>query len=97
MTERREVFDVVVLGAGAAGIAAAIAAATNGANTLLIDAGPMPGGELMSSMPALGCLSSSGEWTVGGIARRLFEQCAEYDGPTSMPPTQPSSVVPCPN
>ena len=57
-----ERWDVLVVGGGAAGIGAAVAAARNGARVLLVDAGPMVGGELVSGIPVDGCLSSRGEW-----------------------------------
>ena len=43
-----ENYDVVVVGGGCAGVAAAVSAAKNGAKTLLIDAGSMVGGELIT-------------------------------------------------
>ena len=43
-------YDVVVVGGGSAGIAAAVAAARNGAKTCLVEAGPMIGGELLTGM-----------------------------------------------
>ena len=49
--------DVVILGAGAAGIAAALASARGGARTTLVEAGPMPGGELISGMAIDGALN----------------------------------------
>ena len=72
--------DVVVVGGGAAGIAAAHAAASNGADTLLIDAGPMLGGELLSGIPIDGCLNTRGEWIVGGFLDGLLEECKALDG-----------------
>lgn len=72
--------DVVVLGAGAAGVCAAIAAARTGRSTLLIDAGPMPGGELLTGMAVDGALNGQGEWVVGGIARDLFDESARLGG-----------------
>lgn len=81
---RCENYDVVVLGAGAAGIAAAAAAAKGGARTLLVDAGPLPGGELLSGMAIDGALNARGEWIVGGVARELFgelEALGGYIGP----------------
>lgn len=72
--------DVVVIGAGAAGIAAATAAARNGADTLLIDAGPEAGGELLSGIPIDGCLNTRGEWIVGGFLRELLDECARLGG-----------------
>lgn len=72
--------DVLVIGAGSAGIAAACAAARNGARTLLVDAGPMAGGELVSGIPLLGCLTMRGEWVVGGVVRELLALCGEMDG-----------------
>jgi hypothetical protein len=75
-----ERWDVVVVGGGAAGIGAAIAAARNGAKVLLVDAGPMVGGELVSGIPVDGCLSSRGEWVVGGVCRELFDECDRLGG-----------------
>src|SRR5580700_3523149 len=42
----RLTFDVVVVGAGPAGIAAAVAAARSGARTALVDDNPAPGGQI---------------------------------------------------
>ncbi len=72
--------DVVVLGAGAAGICAAIAAAKGGARTLLIDGGAMPGGELLTGMAVDGALNARGEWILGGVGRELFDECARLGG-----------------
>jgi len=72
--------DVVVLGAGAAGISAAIAAARGGARTLLIEAGPIPGGELISGMAIDGAVNGNGEWIMGGIGREILEECERLGG-----------------
>lgn len=66
-------FDVAVIGGGSAGVVAAIAAQRNGARTVLIEAGPMLGGELLSGLCIDGVANSRGEWIVGGIARELFD------------------------
>lgn len=73
-------FDVVVLGGGSAGVATAIAASRNGARTVLVDAGPMIGGEMLSGIPIDGCLSTRGEWVVGGVVRELFAECDRLGG-----------------
>lgn len=73
-------YDVVVIGAGAAGVASAIAAAKNGASTLLIESSPIVGGDLISGLPIDGCRTTAGEWIVGGVAKELFDTCNEYDG-----------------
>ncbi|MCC7484236.1 MAG: FAD-dependent oxidoreductase [Burkholderiales bacterium] len=73
-------FEVVVLGGGAAGVAAAAAAGKGGKRTLLVEAGPMLGGELLSGMSIDGVLNARGEWVVGGIARELFDECRNMDG-----------------
>lgn len=78
--------DVLVLGAGSAGVAAAVAAARNGARVLVVDAGPGVGGELVSGIPMIGCLNLRNEWIVGGVVRELFDECAAmggYIGPVS--------------
>jgi len=77
---KQQDYDVIVLGGGSAGIAAAIAAARNGAHTILVDAGPNIGGEMLSGIPIDGCLSSRGEWVVGGISRELFAECERMGG-----------------
>lgn len=77
---RRMTSDVVVLGGGASGIGAALGAARNGARVTLVDAGPMVGGELVSGIPVDGCLSSAGEWVVGGVVRDLFAECDRLGG-----------------
>src|SRR4051794_3339061 len=76
-TTREIECDVLVVGGGSAGIAAAISAARNGAKTLLVELSPMVGGELVSGLSLLGMQSTRGEWIVGGIARELL---AEVDG-----------------
>jgi hypothetical protein len=73
-------YDVVVVGSGSAGLAASVAAARNGARTLLVDAGPSVGGELLSGLPLNACLSARGEWVVGGIVRELLDRCDEMGG-----------------
>jgi hypothetical protein len=83
-TTREIECDVLVVGGGSAGVAAAIAAAGNGAKTLLVEASPMPGGELVSGLSLLGMVSTRGEWIVGGIARQLLDgvdRLGGYIGP----------------
>lgn len=77
--ETRE-YDVVVLGGGASGIAAAVTATRLGARTLLVEAGTIVGGELLTGMAIDGALNGRGEWVVGGFARELFDECARLDG-----------------
>jgi len=73
-------FDVVVVGSGSAGLAAAISASRNGARTLLVDAGPSIGGELLSGLPLNACLSARGDWVVGGVVRELLDRCDAMGG-----------------
>ena len=70
-------YDVVVIGGGAAGIAAATYAAKDGAKVALVDAGPNIGGELLSGLPIDGCKNARGEWVVGGFLNDLI---TELDG-----------------
>lgn len=72
--------DVVVLGAGASGVAAAIAAARRGLRVMLVEAGSMPGGELASGMAIDGALNGRGQWVMGGVGRELVEDCRALGG-----------------
>ena len=73
-------YDVVVIGGGAAGVASAVSAAKNGARTLLVEAGPMIGGEMLSGLPIDGCLNTRGEWVIGGVAKEVFDECDALGG-----------------
>lgn len=73
-------YDVAVVGGGAAGVNAAIAASENGARTVLIEGNPFVGGELLSGLPILGCCNSQGEWLAGGPAQQLLDACEALDG-----------------
>jgi ribulose 1,5-bisphosphate synthetase/thiazole synthase len=73
-------YDVVVVGGGSAGIAAAVSAARNGARTALVEAGPMIGGELLTGMTIDGALNARGEWIVGGVAHDLLKACRSMGG-----------------
>jgi hypothetical protein len=73
-------YDVLVVGGGSAGIAAAVSAAKNGARTLLVDAGPMIGGELLSGIPIDGCRNTRGEWIVGGAFKEVLDECDRLGG-----------------
>ncbi len=74
-------YDVVVIGGGCAGIASAVAAAKNGAKTLLVEGGPFLGGDLISGLPIDGCMNARGEWIVdGGVVRELFDACDRRGG-----------------
>ena len=57
-------YDVVVVGAGAAGIGAAVGAARNGARTLLVESESAPGGDLVTGLPILGACNARGGFGV---------------------------------
>lgn len=80
LTGNESDYDVVVIGGGSAGIAAAAGAARNGARTLIIDAGPALGGELLSGMTIDGAINARGEWIVGGVLDELIEELKKLDG-----------------
>ena len=73
-------FDLVVLGAGSAGIGAAVAAARNGARVALVEAGTALGGELLTGMTIDGAINAHGEPIVGGVLDDLVAACKALGG-----------------
>lgn len=73
-------YDTIVVGGGSAGLAAAAAAARNDAKTLLIDAGPSIGGELLTGMTIDGAINARGEWIIGGVLDELVEELKRLGG-----------------
>ena len=78
--------DVLVVGAGASGIAAAVAAARGGAKTMLIEQNNFPGGEVVLGMHAYLCgLYANGaayllnKGIVRKISRELLSQSGEIE------------------
>lgn len=62
MTETRQAFDVVVVGAGPAGIAAACEAAQSGQSVVLLDCTPWLGGQIWRGEQAQGKSALSRHW-----------------------------------
>ncbi|HWN96761.1 MAG TPA: FAD-dependent oxidoreductase [Methylomirabilota bacterium] len=75
--------DIVVVGSGAAGIAAAVTAARTGANTLLMDRNPIAGGTGgFSGLTTLcGLHTDSGQFLNDGFAREFAEELLREDNP----------------
>jgi len=70
-------YDIVVVGAGTAGIPAAIAAARSGCKTLLVEKRAALGGMMTSGMPALGFLDRQLNHVVGGIPQEMADELQE--------------------
>lgn len=79
-------YDVVVCGAGVAGIAAAIAAARQGARTVLIEKQCLLGGLATSGLIYiyLPLCDGNGRQVTFGIAEEMLKRCVEY-GPFDVP------------
>lgn len=69
--------DVVVVGGGTSGVIAAVAAARNGANTLLVERNEFLGGMLVSGLGLLGFRDRQGDKAIGGIAQELMDMLDE--------------------
>ncbi|MDW7658792.1 MAG: FAD-dependent oxidoreductase, partial [Bacillota bacterium] len=70
---------VVVVGGGTAGVAAALAAAKNGATVTLIEKNGFLGGVATFGIPFLAFKDGCGRRVVGGIGQKLVERLMELD------------------
>ena len=66
--------DVAVVGAGPAGIMAALAAAEDGLKVLLVEGRGFVGGNLTLGLPILGFLSQKGEPIIKGLPQRFIDR-----------------------
>lgn len=74
-------FDIAVVGSGPAGICAALAAARNGADVVLIERGSMVGGNLTEiALAILGFHTNSGRKIVGGLGQKIVDRLVESGG-----------------
>lgn len=71
-------YDIVVIGAGPGGIAAAIAAARNGAHVLLAEKNGYVGGNMTIGLPLLGFLDRDGKQVIKGLAEEFMEDLRNY-------------------
>lgn len=72
-------YNVIVAGGGPAGIIAAIAAARNGASTLLIEQDSFLGGTAATGLPLLAFHNNRGEQIVGGLPWEFVSTLLETD------------------
>ena len=72
---------VLVVGAGAAGMAAAVSAARNGANAIVIDAARFPGGTVRACLIHTlgGFFDNHGELLNDGLSAELIERLVRTD------------------
>jgi len=78
--------DVIVVGGGLAGVAAAVAAARNESHTLLIERSGLLGGVATSGLMASISnyfFAPDGEMVVKGLPQEIVERLAKYGGTTS--------------
>ncbi len=70
----RAEFDVLVVGAGPAGIMAAMAAAESGLKVGLVESRSFVGGNLTLGLPVLGFLSQKGKPIIAGLPQKLIDR-----------------------
>lgn len=72
-------YDVIVAGAGTAGIVAAVAAARNGARTLVLERMGFMGGHIATQLleHSAGWFDANGEPTVGGLPNELAQRLVD--------------------
>ncbi len=75
-------YDVVVCGAGPSGVTAALSAARNGANTLLLEKYGFSGGSSTAALvyPWMSFHSNRGEQVIGGVAQEIVEELIRRGG-----------------
>ncbi len=73
-------YDVAVIGAGPAGVAAAVAAARQGARVVLVERMGYLGGNMASGLPFLAFFDMNQKRIVGGLAQKMVEDLAALDG-----------------
>jgi len=66
--------DVLVVGAGPAGIIAAMAAAESGRQVALVESRSFVGGNLTLGLPVLGFLSQKGQPIIAGLPQKLIDR-----------------------
>lgn len=72
--------QVAVLGGGPGGMAAAVAAARQGAKVLIVERMGFLGGNLATGLPLLAYLDSQGRHVTGGFAQELVDRLIEMGG-----------------
>lgn len=72
--------DVAVIGAGPGGLAAAVAAARQGAKVILVERQGYLGGNLGSGLPFLAILDMHQRRNIGGLAEKMVEELKEMKG-----------------
>lgn len=93
MNRAIENYDVVVLGAGPAGLAAALQAARNGVKVLLVEKNGYLGGNMTMGLPLLGFLDKDGHTVIKGIAQEFMDDLRAYETPYGR---AASEHLPCP-
>ncbi|MCI8275047.1 MAG: FAD-dependent oxidoreductase [Lachnospiraceae bacterium] len=72
--------DIVVIGGGPGGLAAAVTAARNGAKVLLAERNGYLGGQLGSGLPFLAFLDKKKRQVIGGIAQEFVDRLTQVEG-----------------
>ena len=73
-TPVRKETDVLVIGGGPAGIMAALAAAEDGLNVMLVDSRSFVGGNMTIGLPILGFLGQKGNQIIQGLPQQLIDR-----------------------